>query len=108
MRESLKIALAWFGSRPGQTLFESVSIAGVVGLAFTFWPQAPVPPGLALPLAPWWGGIGDMVLEGPDAAQWAENAQRMADGAFKQLDPHRMPSWLLVVAGLVKSGFTVV
>lgn len=100
--------VAWFQSRPGQTLFESLSIAGILGLCLIFWPQAPVPPGLALPQAPWWGGIGDMVLEGPDAAQWAENAQRMADGAFDQLDSHRMPSWLLVVAGLIRSGFTVV
>ena len=89
-------------------LLDLVGIAVVVALAVYAWPLTVLPPGLDLPPAPWWGGPSDRLLEGPDAAQWAENAQRMAEGAYSELDPHRMPSWLLAVAAVVRAGTGVV
>lgn len=92
----------------GARVLDLLGIAVVSWLALTAWPLTVLPPGLDLPAAPWWGGPSDRLLEGPDAAQWAENAQRMADGAYAQLDPHRMPSWLLAVAAVVRTGTGVV
>lgn len=85
-----------------------VALLLVIGLALLLWPRTAVPPGVDLPAPPWWGGLRDLLLEGPDAAQWAENAQRMADRAYDRLDAHRMPSWLLLVAAFVRQGWTVV
>lgn len=92
----------------GARALDLVGIAVVLWVAVRGWPVSVLPAGLDLPPAPWWGGPGDRLLEGPDAAQWAENAQRMAEGAYEQLDSHRMPSWLLAVAGVVRTGSSVV
>ena len=84
----------------------------VIAMPLWLWPRAPLPPGLpvnaALPPAPSWGAWSDLVLDGPDAAEWAINSQRMAAGAFELLDRHRMPSWLLLVSAVMRTGMDVV
>ncbi len=101
-------AREWLDGPVAAGLLEAIALAVVLALALTYWPRTALPDGLNLPSPPWWGGGGDLLLEGPDAAQWAENAQRMAEAAYSQLDPHRMPSWLLAVGALVRCGWTVV
>ena len=44
---------------------------------------------------PWWAGPHDALLEGPDAGEWASNALAFADGRYLDLDPHRMPTYLI-------------
>lgn len=80
----------------------------VLGLAALFFPRAPRPEGVDFPADPWWGAWTDRVIEGPDAADWAINAQRMAAGDFQAVDPHRMPSWLALVALLLRAGGSVI
>ena len=84
----------------------------VVAMPLWLWPRAPLPPGLpanaSLPPVPSWGAWSDLVLDGPDAAEWAINTQRMAAGAFELLDRHRMPSWLLLVSAVMRTGMDVV
>lgn len=89
-------------------VLELVVVLLVLLLPLSVWPRAATPPGVDLPPLPWWGAWSDLVLEGPDAAEWAVNASRMADGDFAALDRHRMPSWLLATAVLVRSGMEVV
>lgn len=93
---------------PRAVALDGLALVLVLGLAVVLWPRTAIPAGVDLPAPPWWGGLRDLLLEGPDAAQWAENAQRMAEGAYNRLDAHRMPSWLLLVAAFVRRGWTVV
>lgn len=105
-------AVSWLaGARVGVAL-DGLGALLVLVMPLWLWPRAALPPGVApdtpLPDAPWWGAWSDRVLDGPDAAEWAVNSQRMAAGAFELLDRHRMPSWLLLVAGAMRSGLDVV
>ncbi|NOY24246.1 MAG: hypothetical protein GXP62_00070, partial [Oligoflexia bacterium] len=66
-----------------------------------------VPPHLASS-TPAWGGFWDLLLEGPDAGEWAINAARIAGGQLRQVDHHRLPTWLLMTGGLHRAGIDLV
>ena len=50
---------------------------------------------------PWWAGGGDAVIFGPDAGAWASNAWALHLGRLSELDPHRLPAWPFLVAGML-------
>lgn len=54
-----------------------------------------------------WVSDGDRYLFGPDAAEWAGSALALADGRYGDLDFHRMPTFTIVTAGLMKLGLPV-
>jgi hypothetical protein len=53
--------------------------------------------------APFWASPGDLLVAGPDAGAWATNALALADGRLSDLDPHRMPTWPLLVAATLRT-----
>ncbi len=48
--------------------------------------------------APAWATPHDLLLFGPDAGMWAANAMAIHLGRWELVDPHRMPTWSLIVA----------
>jgi hypothetical protein len=48
---------------------------------------------------PFWAGTFDIYLDGPDAGAWASSAWAVFEGRFSDVDPNRMPTWLLLCAG---------
>ncbi len=65
----------------------------LLGSGWRFWPG---PGGVRPP--------GDLLLSGPDAAAWAQNAIHLEAGRLDQLDFHRMPTYTLLVAAGVRAG----
>lgn len=59
-------------------------------------------PDPAPPTAPFWARGWDLLISGPDAGAWAANAWAIHDGRLGDLDPHRLPTWPMVVAGVMK------
>ena len=45
---------------------------------------------------PFWAGPSDPLLEGPDSGEWAANAAAFASGRYDELDPHRMPTFVIM------------
>ncbi len=60
--------------------------------------RAPMPAGADVPP---WAGPADRLLYGPDAGAWAANAWAMHLGNWQDLDPHRMPTWPALTAGML-------
>lgn len=89
-------------------LADLLGLAGVVVATAALWSVTEVPAGLEGVQAPAWGGLLDLVLEGPDAGEWAVNAARVAAGQAREVDHHRMPTWLLLVGGLHRAGVDLV
>lgn len=52
--------------------------------------------------APFWARTWDVIIFGPDAGAWAANAWAIHDGRFADLDPHRLPTWPMLVGTLMK------
>jgi len=73
----------------------------VLALAAYLWPASPAPVGVNLGRLPWWGGARDVLLEGPDAGEWARNMSLLFHGQLDQLDHHRLPSWMLMVSAMM-------
>lgn len=88
--------------RPARLALDVVAVLAVLGVAWWLWPVTRMPADVDLGLAPWWGGARDLMLEGPDAGEWARNMRLLAEGRIDQLDHHRMPSWLVMVAALMQ------
>ena len=47
---------------------------------------------------PFWATSNDLLMEGPDAGEWAINALRVSWGAYESVDVHRPPVWLMATA----------
>lgn len=47
--------------------------------------------------APTWATWQDLLLDGPDAGEWAAAAHAVRRGAFHEVDVHRLPAWPLLV-----------
>jgi len=62
----------------------------VVGILVWLWP--------ALQQLPVGDAPAAAFLNGPDAGEWALNAQLVGQGELQQVDPHRMPTFLFVLA----------
>jgi len=69
-----------------------VDVVVVVGLGLLAWPAL-----MELCVGP---SSAAFFLSGPDAGEWALNAQLVAEGAFDRVDQHRMPTFLLVLAAV--------
>lgn len=52
--------------------------------------------------APFWARGWDLIIFGPDAGAWAANAWAIHDGRFADIDPHRLPTWPMIVAAVMK------
>ncbi|MFH1467875.1 MAG: glycosyltransferase family 39 protein [Pseudomonadota bacterium] len=50
---------------------------------------------------PFWATTDDLLLVGPDAGAWASSATNVHLGAWEHLDIHRMPTFPLLVGGLL-------
>jgi len=66
------------------------------------WPRTVAPSDLNLGHLPWWGSTRDVLLEGPDAGEWARNIGLLANWHLDGLDHHRMPGWMLMVAAAME------
>ena len=53
---------------------------------------------------PFWAGPSDPLLDGPDSGEWAANAAAFASDRYEDLDPHRMPTFVIMTG--VVSKFT--
>ncbi len=47
---------------------------------------------------PFWARSADVLMEGPDAGEWAINTLRVSWGDFDAVDVHRPPLWLIATA----------
>ncbi len=69
----------------------------LVGLAM--WPRLAVEDTFYINSAiPFWATPADLVLDGPDAGEWAVAASQVRDGRPGDVDLHRMPTWPSVTA----------
>ncbi len=89
---------------------DALAVTWVLWLRWLAWPVGqsdPVSRGLQdIPASAWqWGGPGDFVLHGPDAGNWAANAQAWIQGA--PLDPNRLPVYTALTALLAPGGDVV-
>lgn len=91
-------------SLPGKlsAALDALAVAAVLAMAAWLWPTDAMPPGIDLGHVPWWGSIRDVMLEGPDAGEWARNIRLVEQWQLDQLDHHRMPAWMLMVAAVMK------
>ena len=65
------------------------------------WSRGAAPGDPSLPPGtPAWAGFRDLLLDGPDAGRWAEQAIALGSGAFSRLDPHRLPTWTLLTVAV--------
>lgn len=64
-------------------------LMALVGLGLYHWPGAT---GMPSPQ--------DLLLDGMDAGEWADQARAYASGRYESLDGHRMPTWT-ILSGLV-------
>lgn len=94
--------------RPARRLLDAVAILVVLAMAAWLWPVDAQPDAMQLDGVPWWGSTRDLMLEGPDAGEWARNIRLLEQGRFDELDHHRLPSWMLMVAAVMKAGVDVV
>ncbi len=81
-------------------LLELALLTGLVVLALAYWPRGRPLAHIMIEgvQAPAWGSVGDMLMTGPDAGEWARNALHVHHGRGEQVDPHRMPTWLGLTA----------
>ncbi len=91
-------------------LVDALALGVVFWLRWLAWPRGqsePPSPGLAdITDQAWaWGGPADFVLFGPDAGNWAANAQAWAAGAA--LDPNRLPVYTALSAWFSPGGDVV-
>ncbi|MFT5582504.1 MAG: hypothetical protein ACI9VR_000080 [Cognaticolwellia sp.] len=89
---------------------DALAVVLVLWLRWLAWPVGqsdPVTPGLQdIPASAWqWGGPGDFVLYGPDAGNWAANAEAWAQNA--PLDPNRLPVYTALAAVFAPGGDVV-
>ncbi len=75
-----------------------VALLVLVAWSVGTWWRSRGPSGPALPV---WAGDADAVLFGPDAGAWASNAWAIHLGRMGDVDPHRLPAWPTLVAGLL-------
>ena len=71
---------------------DALAVAVLLGLGLVQWLSATGGPGL-----PGWATPHDLLLDGPDAGEWAINAMRMGRLDLASIDTHRMPAWLVAV-----------
>ena len=88
--------------RSARLVLDAGAVLAVVGVALWLWPVTQMPADVDLGAVPWWGGARDLMLEGPDAGEWARNMRLLSEGRLSELDHHRMPSWLVMVAALME------
>ncbi|MCP4807705.1 MAG: glycosyltransferase family 39 protein [Proteobacteria bacterium] len=72
---------------------DGLALAVLLALGLVMWFTPAGGPDL-----PAWATGHDLVLDGPDAGEWAINAMRVARGDLASVDAHRMPAWLVAVA----------
>ena len=56
---------------------------------------------------PGWLTPQDLLIDGLDAGEWADQARAFNDGRFRSLDGHRMPTWTLLSGLLAGLGVPV-
>lgn len=84
--------------RVARRALDLLALLAVAGMAAWLWPTDRQPVEVDLGEIPWWGSARDLLLEGPDAGEWARNTQLLAQGRLDELDHHRLPSWMVLVA----------
>ncbi|MCB9779616.1 MAG: hypothetical protein H6742_13715 [Alphaproteobacteria bacterium] len=89
-------------SRRGRVAADVACMVLVLCMAAAVWPRSAPPTDLDLGVVPWWGGTRDLLLEGPDAGEWARNIRLLAAWDLEALDHHRLPTWMLMVAAVHK------
>ena len=77
---------------------DALALAVLLGLGLVQWLSATGGGDL-----PGWATPHDLVLDGPDAGEWAINAMKMARLDLAAVDEHRMPAWLIAVAVIYKA-----
>lgn len=94
--------------RPVRRGLDLAAVLAVLMVAVWFWPVDAQPSEVQLSGVPWWGSTRDLMLEGPDAGEWARNIRLLEQGRLAELDHHRLPSWMVMVAAVMKAGPDVV
>jgi hypothetical protein len=78
-----------------------VCIVALIGAGVMHWPTGDVSLSVPGPEAPAWGTMRDALLDGPDAGEWARSMLALYDGNYNKLETHRLPSWVLLVNGVM-------
>jgi hypothetical protein len=81
---------------------ELVPLILLIMLLSLSWSRGLPVKGVELAPPPWWGSPRDLLLDGPDAGEWARNATLLFEHKLDQLDHHRLPGWLLLLAALMQ------
>ena len=79
---------------PLAALADLTLVALLVLVGLYHWPHE-APDG-----APWWGTAQDLLLDGYDAGEWADQHRAWRDCRLGDLDGHRMPTWTLLAGPL--------
>ncbi len=78
-----------------------VCVLALIGAGVMHWPTGEVSLSVPGPEAPAWGTMRDALLDGPDAGEWARSMLAFYDGNYHKLETHRLPSWVLLVNGVM-------
>ena len=74
------------------TMPDLVCLGVLLLLGLSLWPQGGGPD------LPSWATLHDQLISGPDSGAWAAGALAHHGGRFEDLDPHRMPTWILLAS----------
>ena len=78
-------------------------IGALIAVGVMAWPTGAMPGTPPTPEGtPAWATFHDLLLAGPDAGEWAVAALRLDEGRFEALDTHRMPTWTLLTAAMMR------
>ncbi|MCB9746258.1 MAG: glycosyltransferase family 39 protein [Alphaproteobacteria bacterium] len=86
---------AALGRRLAPLALDALLLLALLGFGASLMPAAITGAGEGLPF---WATSHDLVLDGPDAGEWAANATHALRGDWAALDMHRMPTWLMATA----------
>ena len=82
-------------------VLDLLCVAALLFAGITHWPTAELSIPQPAPEAPSWGTVRDALLDGPDAGEWARHMLAIQARDYQALDPHRMPTWSMLVNGLL-------
>jgi len=88
-------------SRRLNWVLDGLCVTALLYAGIVHWPTTEILVTAPAPDAPGWGTVRDALLDGPDAGEWARNMLAVHDGNHHALDPHRMPTWSMLVNALL-------
>lgn len=76
---------------------DAAALLVLLAVGLSLWPRSMGAAAQWNVQVPFWATVHDLVLEGPDAGEWAVSGWKVHLGAFSQVDVHRLPTFPLLV-----------